>query len=57
MTDERVMISENYLRQGLIGLSRSIDHSWNLGHYGAAVIAAYFFSNENKLDKRTLKGS
>lgn len=48
------MLSENYLQQGLVGLSRST-HNWGQAHYGAAVIAAYFFCRENQLDGRTLK--
>ena len=46
-------LGEQYLAQGLTGLSRAHEVGWFQGHYGAAVIAAYFFCHENGLDEPT----
>ncbi len=43
------MIDDYYLEAGLITLSRVGEHHWNGGHFGAAVIAAYYFSHEQQL--------
>jgi hypothetical protein len=49
------MLSSDYLIKGITGLSRASQGSPMEGHYGAAVIAAYYFCRENDLDKKTEK--
>ena len=49
------MLSSDYLIKGITGLSRASQGSPMEGHYGPAVIAAYYFCRENDLDKKTEK--
>ena len=44
------MLGDRYLASGLAALARVRDRHWNAGHYGAAVLAAYFFAEEQRLD-------
>ena len=44
------MLDESYLIKGITGLARAIDHSWNQGHMGCAVIAAYYLCRDVGLD-------
>ena len=44
------MIDDHYLEAGLIALSRVGESHWNEGHFGAAVIAAYYFAREQHLN-------
>ena len=44
------MIADRYLEAGLLALSRVRERHWNAGHFGAAVIAAYYFAREQRLD-------
>jgi len=46
-------IPEPYLEAGLAALANAWRSGWANGHYGAAVIAAYFFAREVELDERT----
>ena len=50
------MLSSDYLIKGITGLSRASQGSPMEGHYGPAVIAAYYFCRENDLDKKNGKG-
>ncbi len=45
------MLEERYLHAGITGLSRAGDQDPNNGHFGAAVIAAYYFCAENQLSQ------
>lgn len=48
------MLTKGYLAKGIIGMSRTMEGKlWAYGHIGAAVIAAYYFCRNNKLDDRT----
>ena len=47
----RAVLDQSYLEAGLLALSRVGDRHWNTGHYGAAVIAAYYFAHEQGLDE------
>jgi hypothetical protein len=40
------MLDESYLVKGITALARAIDHSWNQGHMGCAVIAAYYLRRD-----------
>ncbi len=40
------MLDGTYLVKGITGLARAIDHSWNQGHMGCAVIAAYYLRRD-----------
>ena len=51
------MLSSDYLIKGITGLSRASQGSPMEGHYGAAVIAAYYFCRENDLDKKRKRRS
>lgn len=42
-----------YLEAGLAALANTWRGGWANGHYGAAMIAAYFFAREVELDERT----
>ena len=44
------MLDDRYLASGLAALARVRRRHWNAGHYGAAVLAAYFFAEEQGLD-------
>lgn len=50
------MLGDEYLVKGITGLARALDHSWNQGHFGCAVIATYFLCHENALDDSTVDG-
>ncbi len=49
------MLSDDYLVKGITGLSRALENNWVAGHYGAAVIATYYFCRDNELDTATEK--
>lgn len=40
------MLDSSYLEKGITGLARALDHSWNQGHMGCAVIAAYYLCRD-----------
>lgn len=49
------MLTRDYLAKGLTGMARSLhgrwgEPQWVAGHMGAAVLAAWYFQNENELD-------
>lgn len=49
------MLTKDHLVTGLIGLARTLEmpppkSGWVYGHFGAGLIAAYYFQVENKLD-------
>src|SRR5262245_29793078 len=54
-TDEQKGIPIAYLEAGLAALANAWRGDWANGHYGAAVIAAYFFAREVDLDARARK--
>ena len=43
----------SYLESGLAALANTWRGDWSNGHYGAAVIAAYFLAREAELDEKT----
>src|SRR5262245_46079782 len=45
----------SYLEAGRAALAHTRPGYWANGHYGAALIAAYFFAREQELDERTRK--
>jgi hypothetical protein len=45
------MLQDIYLEKGITALARAGYQNPMAGHIGAAVLAAYFFSHENKLDE------
>ncbi|MCZ6680089.1 MAG: hypothetical protein O7E52_22900 [Candidatus Poribacteria bacterium] len=47
------MLSESYLEKGITALSRAGEKAPMAGHTGAAVIAAYFFCQNTRLDAAT----
>ena len=44
------VLDQSHFDGGLRALSQVGDRHWNAGHYGAAVIAAYYFAHEQGLD-------
>src|ERR1051325_4544269 len=49
------MLTRDYLAKGLTGMARALYGRWGApqwvaGHMGAAVLAAWYFQNENELD-------
>lgn len=50
------MVPEKYLELGLIGLGRGGQHNWFNGHYGAALLAAYFMDREHELPTHVQEG-
>jgi hypothetical protein len=40
------VLDESYLEKGITGLARAIDHSWNQGHMGCAVIASTYLCRD-----------
>lgn len=52
-TEEEHQIPPRYLEAGLAALANTWRGYWGNGHYGAAMIAAYFFAREVELEART----
>ncbi|NKB72196.1 MAG: hypothetical protein GKR89_34390 [Candidatus Latescibacteria bacterium] len=50
------MLADSYLTRGITALAKAGSTKSMVGHPGAAVVAAYFFSREHQLDKRALAG-
>lgn len=47
------MLSRDYLIKGITGLSRAAQGDANTGHFGAALIAIYFFCRDNAVEEET----
>lgn len=54
MPEEEKGIPLSYLKSGVAALANTWRGGWANGHYGAAMIAAFFFARELELDERTV---
>ena len=50
------MLSNEYLIKGITGLSRAAQGDANTGHFGAALIAIFFFCRDNGVNEATSLG-
>ena len=50
---QKILMNKEYLAKGLNALSRSMEKDLWAGHWGAAVIAAYYFSRDNDIKMST----